>query len=428
MTNTDDTSFVTEQRKEKKKNTIWSLLFCLFAGAVTGAIVWGFLRICESGRELLWKVIPDAVSVPFYPVIICLAGGILIGIFQRRFGVYPEELGTVLGKIRKDHFYPYDHMPVLVVSALFPLILGASVGPEAGLTGIIAWLCYWMGSWRKRLMTDDKDFASMGVSAALGAVFLSPLFGLALPLEKRTDENQDLVIPKISVFITNILTVLAAFGVMLLFRSLFGGGGGMPSIEAPDITMRERLWGVPLALLGCVFGYFFLFCKNAAGRIFSAIEGKSHILRTALGGLALGIAGTLLPLTMFSGEEEISYLNGAYQTFAPWILILIGVVKLLLTNVCIESGLRGGHFFPVIFSGVSIGYGIALLTGLNPAFVLAVVTAALLGVTLRKPIAVTLLLLLCFPVRIIPWLIIAALIGSMMPGRKKTKAESEQLP
>jgi len=144
---------------------------------------------------------------------------------------------------------------------------------------------------------------------------------------------------------------------------------------------------------------------------------KSHILSTALGGLALGIAGTLLPLTMFSGEEEISYLNGTWQTFAPWLLILIGLIKLLLTNVCIESGLRGGHFFPVIFSGISIGYGIALLSGLNPGFVLAVVTASLLGVTLRKPVAVTLLLLLCFPVRIIPWLITAAVIGSLMPGK-----------
>ncbi|MCC6093943.1 MAG: hypothetical protein LIV24_02810 [Eubacterium sp.] len=145
MTKTEDQSFIIAKKQRSGKFSLWSLLFCLFAGAVTGAIVWGFLRICEFGREILWKFIPGAVSVPFYPVIVCLAGGILIGLFQRRFGVYPEELGAVLGKIRKEHFYPYSHMPVLVVSALFPLILGASVGPEAGLTGIIAGLCYWMG-------------------------------------------------------------------------------------------------------------------------------------------------------------------------------------------------------------------------------------------------------------------------------------------
>ena len=102
-------------------------------------------------------------------------------------------------------------------------------------------------------------------------------------------------------------------------------------------------------------------------------------------------------------------------------LILTGVAKLFLTNVCIQSGWRGGHFFPVIFCGVSIGYGVAMLSGLNEAFCLGVITAALLGVILRKPVAVTLLLLLCFPVRVIPWLILAAYLGSLVPLGKLGK-------
>ena len=102
------------------------------------------------------------------------------------------------------------------------------------------------------------------------------------------------------------------------------------------------------------------------------------------------------PLVMFSGEDSINEINSGIGEFAPWILIISGLLKLVITNVCIKSGWKGGHFFPVIFCGVSIGFGVALLMGLDTAFCAAVITAALLGVTMRKPLAVTVLLLLCF--------------------------------
>ena len=78
---------------------------------------------------------------------------------------------------------------------------------------------------------------------------------------------------------------------------------------------------------------------------------------------------------------------------------------------------KGGHFFPVIFCGVSIGYGVAMLGGLDTAFCAAVVTAGLLGVTMKKPLAVTMLLLLCFDARVIPWILLAAFLGSIIPTR-----------
>ena len=119
---------------------------------------------------------------------------------------------------------------------------------------------------------------------------------------------------------------------------------------------------------------------------------------------------------MFSGEESIREVSGNIGEFAPWVLIISGLVKLIITNVCIKSGWKGGHFFPVIFCGVSIGFGLALLTGLDTAFCAAVITASLLGVTIKKPLAVTLLLLLCFDARIIPWILLAAFVGSLLAG------------
>lgn len=94
------------------------------------------------------------------------------------------------------------------------------------------------------------------------------------------------------------------------------------------------------------------------------------------------------------------------------------LVWILLTNLCIQFGLKGGHFFPVIFAGVCMGYGVAMLIcgpdGGHVVFGAAIVTASLLGGIMKKPLAVTMLLFLCFPVKMFIWIFIAAVVGSKL--------------
>lgn len=392
------------------------LIFCALVGAAIGVVVWAFLRVMGLGIDLLWHTIPEKLDFPLYTILLCLLGGLILGLVKNKVGNYPDELDQVIGKVKKDHFYSYDKVPAMLICALLPLLFGGSIGPEAGLTGVIVGLCYWAGDKMAYTRKELRGLSEIGIAASLGVIFGAPLFGLAAPIEERADSKADTVIPKSHKLVSNVVAVMAAFGAFWGLSQLFGGAMGMPRIEAPDITNTERLWGVPLALVGVAFGYLFLAFEHGTHRFFSNLQARYPILvSTLLGGLALGILGTLLPLTMFSGEHEIHTLLETYLDFAPWVLILTGAAKLLLTNVCIQSGWRGGHFFPVIFCGISIGYGVAMLSGLNTAFCLGVITAALLGVIMRKPLAVTLLLLLCFPARVIPWLFIAAYVGSLVP-------------
>ena len=48
---------------------------------------------------------------------------------------------------------------------------------------------------------------------------------------------------------------------------------------------------------------------------------------------------------MFSGEEQMGTLMKTYTSYLPLALIGIAFFKLLLTNLCIQFGLKGGHFF-----------------------------------------------------------------------------------
>ena len=74
-------------------------------------------------------------------------------------------------------------------------------------------------------------------------------------------------------------------------------------------------------------------------------------------------------------------------------------------------------FFPGYFAGVCLGYGLAMLFfgqqgDSHVVFAAAIVTSTLLGGIMKKPLAVTMLLFLCFPVKIFIWIFIAAAVGS----------------
>ncbi len=401
-------------KQNKIANNLIYYLFCGFSGVVIALIVWLFLRIMNYGIEFVWTNVPSWIDIPFYPLIVCTLGGLILGVYQKVTNVVPDELGTIMLKVKRDKAYPYNKVLLLCVSALLPLIFGGSIGPEAGLTGIIVGLCYWAGNHMKYAKKHIPNLLEVGISATLGSVFYAPLFGLATPIEEKLDSDEQ-INPKSAKIASNIIAVLCSMGTILVLNQIFGRIGGLPRIGGFEITNIERLWGIPLALVGVAFGIIFILFEKITEKFFKKLQGKLGIIVSAtLGGAILGVAGTYFPLVMFSGEESISELTETYMSFAPYLLILSGFLKLLVTNVCIKSGWKGGHFFPVIFCGVSIGYGVAMLSGLDPAFCTAVITGGLLGMIMQKPIAVTLLLLLCFDVRIVPWILLSAFIGQII--------------
>ena len=404
-------------------------------GAVAGSVIWSFLKVMSVGIHFLWEWLPARFPMPFYTVAVCTAGAALIGCFRWKFGDYPEELDTVMAKVKTDKKYDYSNMIVLLLSALFPLLLGSSIGPEAGLTGVIVGLCYWIGDNLSFARQNAKEYSQVGAAVTLGVLFRSPLFGV-FAVEEENREKEIIKLPGTMKIFLYGLAATAGMGTYMLLSKLFGAGlSALPSFADMQLVLPDYLLLVVYIFLGCLLAKFYFLTHTVTEKTVAKLP---PIIKETVGGLCLGLLGTAIPVLMFSGEDAMGELVAGNFAYAPLLLAGIALLKVLLTNICIQSGLKGGHFFPIIFAGVCLGYAAAILVfgglsgqailGFNnatgqaalvfddvaghAAFAAATVTAALLGGIMKKPLAVTVLLFLCFPVKLFLWIFFAAAAGS----------------
>ena len=306
----------------------------------------------------------------------------------------------------------HQNIVLMSVAAVLPLVFGGSVGPEAGLTGVIAGLCSWAADRMRRFGSDLRELTEAGVTATMSALFGAPLYGFAEGMSGRPSEAHEM--SKWMRAAVYIVAIAGALGALLLLNRFVGGGMPLPHYEWDSVEAEELLWFVPMMLVGALAGW--LFCVlDASLHHVSGRMGRMPVIKPVIAGAALGIIGVILPFTMFSGEAQAEELDAVWTGMGALVLLATGFVKIAVTAMCVNMGWRGGHFFPVIFAGISIGYGMSLLTGTDPVFCLCVVTAALVGGVMRKPVMAVLLLFLCFPLLAAIPMLIAAFVGSRIP-------------
>lgn len=413
-------------KENKRKNSLLFLLFSLIMGAIAGGAIWTFLTVMNLGIDFIWVDLKSKWDGPWFHLAMCLTGALLIGLLQRKYGDYPESLETVMEGVKRTGTARYDNIHILATAAILPLLFGGSIGPEAGLTGAIAGICAWIGDKFKHLHSEMKNLGEIGAAASLSMIFNAPLFGIMNEFEERSDRGGTLDLPKRAKTLVYLTCVCGGFAMFMALGHFFGGGMGFGKVGAFEGGKVEYLLLIPLALIGAVCGIFFSACNKICS-ILARPFAERKILRALIGGVVLAVMGMILPLTMFAGEVQMEEVIEQWQTMTVAVLLLTGIGKLFLTNFCIHMGWRGGTIFPIIFSGVSIGFGLATLLPVNPAFAVTVVTAALVGFIMKKPLAVSLLLLLCFPVSSVFVICIAATIGSALPEPEFLKIKEKSV-
>ena len=68
-----------------------------------------------------------------------------------------------------------------------------------------------------------------------------------------------------------------------------------------------------------------------------------------------------------------------------------------------------------------MGYAFGTVFGISVVYAMTIVTTALVGFTLKKPLATVLLLIIVFPLQFIPLMLAAALLARIIPAPKLLK-------
>ncbi|MCL2018758.1 MAG: chloride channel protein [Oscillospiraceae bacterium] len=414
----------TSEKTEKTiKSRMLFLLAAVFLGAVAGGVVWLFLKAMELGIAFIWDFLPSRFEISYYPLLICAAGGIIIGLWRKFFGDYPEDFEEVIKVIKETKRYDSRLVFVLFVSALLPLVFGGSIGPEAGLVGIIAALCTWVGDRFKHIFKEMKELAQIGVSATLSVLFTAPLFGFLTQVE---DEGENNSFPGRSKLIVYFAAIFGGFGIFMLLIFLFGGGLYFERFEEAVTGRLEMIFFVPLAVFGAVAGCFYHYAGKLTLKILKPLN-RLRIVSSLTGGILLGLCGMFIPLVIFTGEVQMGELTQTWTDMTPVFLLGVGFLKLLLTNICLGTGWRGGHILPIIFAGVSFGYAASHLFGVDSIFAIAVITTALCGAIMKKPLAVIMVMLVFFSFKNIIALSLSAFIGAFLSLKNKKSIRKTQV-
>ena len=207
--------------------------------------------------------------------------------------------------------------------------------------------------------------------------------------------------------------------------ALFGGSAGLPRFDAKHtISWIQWAWFLGIVAAAILAGLCYLFFAKVSEKLGEMLQ-NHRIVSCVLAGVCIATGMYFLPLTTFSGEHEMGELMSSWEEYSAKILILTALAKMLLVNLCISLGWRGGSIFPLIFSGVAAGYAFAAITGIDPNFAVAAMTAGLYGYVSRKPVMTVAVLLMCFPPVYIFPLAGAAVIASKVPIPPKMHEEEK---
>ena len=179
----------------------------------------------------------------------------------------------------------------------------------------------------------------------------------------------------------------------------------------------DLLYAIGLGLIGGVCGIFFIILYKKMRALFEPMEHQPVVLGL-IGGLGLGLAGMLFPLTLFMGSNQLQVLINNSLEVSLVLLFLLVVVKIVLVTFSFSTGFPGGYIFPGFFIGGTLGILVFRLLPFIPlAVCLVCVIAGFSVALLRSPIAFALIIATVFEPDLVPAMAIALVMGFVVSYR-----------
>ncbi len=301
-----------------------------------------FFALPKLGEGLSQQTHIDPMRAIFVPIL----GGAALGSVAWILGKYritnivdPVEANALYGgkMSLRDSF-------IVAMQTSFSNGVGGSVGQEAGYAQFGGGIASWIGQHLRLRRNDLRVLVGCGAGAAIGGAFNAPLCGAFYGIE--------LVIGTYSLP-TLTMVVIASLSGTLTTELLMDGGVRPLDVVLPTHTPG---YAYPLAvLLGIIAGFVGIAIMRTVTSLEAVFRrtGVPVWLRPMIGGVVVGLLGSITPKVMASGNSSLHTQLAVIYPFMLAVALL--VMKSTASAFSIATGFRGGLFFAALFMGSLLG-------------------------------------------------------------------------
>ena len=366
------------------KREFWVLMAYAVALGVFGALVsLVFIGVIGVGNNWYTDSDPGWFGGRWWWVAITAAAGVGVGLL-RHVTRLPEQIPGLIADLKEEEVNP-RLVPGIVAASAVSLIGGASLGPEKALGSMGGGAGTW-SSRRRGLEVEDRQVNTLaGFAGAYGGLFSSTVIVVMMVLEVARPGGQRLT----KALVGAIVASSVSFGIYFAVAGSFF----LDVYEVPSYRFEDwhLLAGVPLGLLAAVIVTLLVIVMKLAAGLFARLKLPS-VAKTTIGGVIFGLVGVMLPLTMFTGSDQLTVVLDDAGTLGVGLLIALVLAKILAFAVSQASGFVGGPIFPALFLGGTAGVVVnQMFTGVPLGLAFTCMLAAVPGSVVSAPFSMVLL-------------------------------------
>ncbi len=304
----------------------WAIMrYAALFGVVLAFAALAFLALVKGGTKL-WFTLPknpDWFDGRLWWVAVTAAAGVLVGVL-RRFLRVPVKLPGTVEELKDQRVEPSVVLKAVAVS-LVSLAGGASLGPEDALGKMGGGLGTWISERRKLTEEARATNTLSGMSGAYGGLLSSPLLASILTLEIARPKAQRAA----DTLAGGLLSASVAFAVYFAIAgSTFVGIYTLPSYKYED---WQLLAAIPLGLAAGALALLTIVAVGLVTKLTAPLV-KRTILRSTIGGIAFGLVGVALPLTLFTGTDQLTTVIHDGAALGAGLLIAVVFAKMIVVR------------------------------------------------------------------------------------------------
>jgi H+/Cl- antiporter ClcA len=336
-----------------------NILHIIFIALIAIIFTAIFLTVYTWLTNVIWfnndLVTTNRWMIPIGVLIFSLA----VGLCQKYLNAPTVIEGSFTDSIKGGKKADYRTFPGALLSSLFSLISGASVGPEGTISILVEDVsCFVREKLRIVNKSPDEElgFDIAALASAFNGIIGSALFTGILATELQVGGKRD----PFRFLVWNLLAGCVGF----LFYASLGMASFAQMIPFAPITELKLSYIVYAIILGLLGSLLAIFAGLSMQKIGTFMGRRFHdkvVLRTLAAGLVVAVIGYFIPNLLFSGENQIHAIIQNPAEIGVAMLLLMAVLKVLLLALSFKSGYLGGPIFPILFSSTMIGLALNLI-------------------------------------------------------------------